>query len=55
MQADDVEFSTCAKRVDVASVEIGAETRKISPGPLAAGGLALSVGIALVVVTSRKP
>jgi hypothetical protein len=50
-----ITYTTREKVVDVAGIQISAETQKTVPVPLIAGGLALAAGIALVVVASRKP
>jgi hypothetical protein len=48
-------YTTREKVVDVAGIQISAETQKTVPVPLIAGGVALAAGIAVVVVASRKP
>ena len=50
-----ITYTTREKVVDVAGIQISAETRKTIPIPLIAGGVALVAGIAIVVVASRKP
>ncbi len=50
-----VTYTTREKVVDVAGIQISAETQKTVPIPLIAGGVALVAGIAVVVVASRKP
>jgi hypothetical protein len=50
-----ITYTTREKVVDVAGIQISAETRKTVPVPLIAGGVALVAGIAVVVVASRKP
>jgi hypothetical protein len=50
-----ITYTTREKVVDVAGIQISAETQKTVPVPLIAGGVALVAGIAVVVVASRKP
>jgi len=50
-----ITYTTREKVVDVAGIQITAETQKTIPIPLIAGGVALVAGIAVVVVASRKP
>jgi hypothetical protein len=50
-----ITYTTREKLVDVAGIQISAETQKTVPVPLIAGGVALAAGIAVVVVASRKP
>jgi len=50
-----ITYTTREKVVDVAGIQISAETQKTVPVPLIAGGVALAAGIAVVVVASRKP
>jgi len=50
-----ITYTTREKVVDVAGIQITAETQKTVPIPLIAGGVALVAGIAVVVVASRKP
>jgi hypothetical protein len=50
-----ITYTTREKVVDVAGIQISAETQKTVPVPLIAGGAALAAGIAVVVVASRKP
>lgn len=49
-----VTYTTREKVVDVAGIQITAETQKTVPVPLIAGGAALAAGIAVVVVASRN-
>jgi len=50
-----ITYTTREKVVDVAGIQITAETQKTIPIPLIAGGAALAAGIGVVVVASRKP
>jgi hypothetical protein len=50
-----ITYTTREKVVDVAGIQISAETQKTVPVPLIAGGVALAAGIAVAVVASRKP
>ena len=50
-----ITYTTREKVVDVAGIQISAETQKTIPIPLIAGGVAVAAGIAVVVVASRKP
>jgi uncharacterized membrane protein len=49
-----ISYTTREKVVDVAGLQVTAETRKTVPIPLIVGGLVLAGGIAVVVVASRK-
>ena len=50
-----ITYTTREKVVDVAGIQVSAETQKTVPVPLIAGGVALAAGIVVVVVASRKP
>jgi hypothetical protein len=50
-----ISYTTREKVLDVAGIQIGADTRKTIPVPLIVGGLALAAGIAVVVVASKRP
>ena len=50
-----ITYTTREKVVDVAGIQVSAETQKTVPVPLIAGGVVLASGIAIVVVASRKP
>ena len=50
-----ISYTTSEKVVDVAGIQINAETRKTIPIPLVVSGLVVAAGIATVVVASRKP
>ena len=50
-----ISYTSREKVVDVAGIQISADTRKTIPVPLIVGGLALAAGIAVVIVASKKP
>lgn len=50
-----ISYTTREKVVDVAGIQISADTRKTIPVPLVVSGLVLAAGIVVVVVASRKP
>jgi len=50
-----ITYTTREKVVDVAGIQISADTRKTIPVPLIVGGLALAAGIGVVVVASKRP
>jgi hypothetical protein len=50
-----ISYTTREKVVDVAGIQISADTRKTIPVPLIVGGVALAGGIAVVVVASKRP
>lgn len=50
-----ISYTTREKVVDVAGIQVSADTRKTVPAPLIAGGLALAAGIAVVIVASKRP
>jgi hypothetical protein len=50
-----ISYTTREKLVDVAGIQISADTRKTIPVPLIVGGVALAAGIGVVVVASKKP
>lgn len=49
-----ISYTTREKVVDVAGIQISAETRKTIPVPLIVSGLVLAAGIAVVVVASKR-
>jgi hypothetical protein len=49
-----ISYTTREKVVDVAGIQISADTRKTIPVPLIVGGLALAAGIGVVVVATRR-
>jgi hypothetical protein len=49
-----VSYTTREKVVDVAGIQISADTRKTVPVPLIVGGVALAAGVAVVVVGSKR-
>jgi len=49
-----ISYTTNEKIVDIGGLQVTAETRKTIPVPLIAGGLVVALGIAAVVVTSKK-
>jgi len=50
-----ISYTTREKVVDIGDLEVTTATRKTIPIPLVVGGLALAGGIAVVVVTTKKP
>jgi len=50
-----ISYTTREKVVDIGDLAVTATTRKTIPIPLVVGGLALAGGIAVVVVTTKKP
>lgn len=50
-----ISYTTREKVVDVAGIQVSAETRKTIPVPLVVSGLVLAAGIAVVVVASKRP
>jgi hypothetical protein len=50
-----ISYTTREKVVDVAGIQISADTRKTVPVPLIVGGAALAAGIGIVVVASKRP
>ncbi len=50
-----ISYTTREKVVDVAGIQISADTRKTIPVPLVVSGLVLAAGIAVVVVASKRP
>ncbi len=50
-----ISYTTREKVVDVAGIQISTETRRTIPVPLVVSSLVLAAGIAVVVVSSKRP
>jgi hypothetical protein len=49
-----ISYTTRENVVDVAGIQISADTRKTIPVPLVVSGLVMAAGIAVVVVASKR-
>lgn len=55
LASQGISYTTREKVVDVAGIQVSAETRKTIPVPPVVSGLVLAAGIAVVVVASKRP